>query len=43
MDHELENLTSKKKEDPFEGKSLGDAIKEKREKTEKILENTKVN
>ena len=44
MDEELTLLDSKKKsEDPFEGRSMNEVLKDKREQTEKILENTKVN
>lgn len=45
MDEELSQLTLNKLEstDHFEGKSLGEVLREKREATDKILENTKVN
>lgn len=43
MDEELSNFDNKKNTDPFENKSLSEVLKEKREATEKILENTKVN
>lgn len=43
MDEELTTLDTKKpEEDPFANKSLADVLKEKREATEKILENTKI-
>ena len=43
MDEELNILDSRKDKDPFEGRSMNQVLKEKREETEKILENTKVN
>ena len=44
MDEELNYLeSSSKKKDRFEGKSMSEVLKEKREETEKILESTKVN
>jgi hypothetical protein len=43
MDVELSNMDIKKNTDDFENKSLAEVLKEKREATEKILENTKVN
>lgn len=44
MDEELNFLEStSKKKDRFEGKTMSEVLKEKREETEKILENTKVN
>ena len=43
MDEELLNLDSNKSKDPFEGKSMQEVLKEKREETEKILANTKIN
>jgi hypothetical protein len=44
MDEELSAMDSKvKNEDPFAGKSMAEVLKEKREATEKILENTKTN
>ena len=43
MESEIQQLDSKKQEDAFEGQSLAHALKAKREATDKILENTKVN
>jgi hypothetical protein len=45
MNEELEQLSLKKEEsrDPFEGKSMAEILREKREATDKILEKTKVN
>jgi acyl-CoA reductase-like NAD-dependent aldehyde dehydrogenase len=45
MDEEIEQLSLKKEEsrDPFEGKSMAEILREKREATDKILEKTKVN
>jgi hypothetical protein len=45
MDQELEQLELSKHEskDPFEGKSIADMLRGKREATDKILENTKIN
>ncbi len=43
MDEELLNLDSNKSKDPFEGKTMQEVLKEKREETEKILANTKIN
>lgn len=43
MDDELLNLDMKQNKDPFEGKSMSEVLKEKREETEKILANTKIN
>jgi len=44
MDEELGHLDNKKRgEDPFKNKSMNEVLREKREQTEKILENTKVN
>lgn len=43
MDEELTLLESKKNKDEFEGKSMSDVLRQKREETEKILENTKIN
>lgn len=41
MDEELE--INKPVSDPNEGKSMADILREKREATDKILENTKMN
>ena len=41
FDDELDAMNSKQKEDPNTGKSLSDLIKEKREATEKVLEQSK--
>lgn len=46
MDDELSQLTMNKQQsaaDPFEGKTLAEVLREKREATDKILQNTKVN
>ena len=45
MDEEIEQLSLKKEEsrDPFEGKTMAEILREKREATDKILEKTKVN
>jgi hypothetical protein len=43
MDDELINLDTNKNKDPFEGKSMQEVLKEKKEETEKILSNTKIN
>lgn len=43
MDEELINLDNNKSKDPFEGKTMQEVLKEKREETEKILNNTKIN
>jgi hypothetical protein len=42
MDEEI-NLLDQNRKDPFEGKTMQDVLKEKREATEKILESTKIN
>lgn len=43
MDEELSILEQKKRNDDFDsGKSMADILREKREQTEKILENTKI-
>jgi hypothetical protein len=42
MDDELSLLDAKKNKDPFEGKTMQEVLKEKREETEKILQNTKI-
>lgn len=42
MDEELDNYASQHpKADPFEGKSMSEVLKAKREATDKILESTK--
>ena len=44
MDSELEAYADPQpKSDPFESKSMSQVLKEKREATDKILENTKQN
>ncbi len=44
MDEELDNYSSHQpKADPFEGKSMSEVLREKREATDKILESTKQN
>lgn len=43
MDEELNILEQKKNQDDFNsGKSMAEILREKREQTEKILENTKI-
>ena len=43
MDEELSILENKKRQDDFDsGKSMAEVLREKREKTEKILESTKI-
>ncbi|CDW71873.1 UNKNOWN [Stylonychia lemnae] len=43
MDEELALLETRKKNDDFDGKTMAEVLKQKREETEKILENTKIN
>ncbi len=44
MDEELDNYSNNQpKSDPFEGKSIFEVFREKREATDKILESTKQN
>ena len=44
MDTEIEQLSmNKQKSDPFDGRPMAEVLREKREKTDKILENTKLN
>lgn len=43
MDDELNFMDSKKKDDFNKDKSMSEILKEKRQETEKILEDTKVN
>lgn len=42
MDEEISLLESNKNKDAFEGKTMSEVLKQKREETEKILENTKI-